>query len=264
MTSPPASAVAPAATLPTELFHFPLSHFNEKARWALDRKQVPHVRHALLPGPHRLKMNRLSGQGQVPVLRCCGRVVAGSAAIIDHLEKEHPGPSLYPASPVERERALELQRWLDAEVGPAVRRARFAEMMADPGYFASHFTFDRGVLTRAAYRAFFPAVQLLMRRDLDLSRAAVERALETTERALDFVAAGGGDSDYLVGDVFTVADLAAASLLFPCVEPPGTVESPKPRAPVLEHWLARWVDHPGAEWVRMIYRRHRGPSSAAG
>src|SRR6059058_1859108 len=42
--------VAPMA-LPV-LWHFTVSHFNEKARWALDFKRVPHVRRALLPGFH--------------------------------------------------------------------------------------------------------------------------------------------------------------------------------------------------------------------
>ena len=31
------------------LWHFRISHFNEKARWALDWKRVPHVRRAVLP-----------------------------------------------------------------------------------------------------------------------------------------------------------------------------------------------------------------------
>jgi hypothetical protein len=36
----------PAAAVP-RLWHFPVSHFNEKVRWALDYKQVPHVRETL-------------------------------------------------------------------------------------------------------------------------------------------------------------------------------------------------------------------------
>jgi len=32
---------------PPALWHFPISHFNEKARWALDWKRIPHVRRAL-------------------------------------------------------------------------------------------------------------------------------------------------------------------------------------------------------------------------
>lgn len=61
-----------------ELLHFPVSHFNEKGRWALDYKGVPHVRTALLPGPHKLRVQRVSGQGRVPVLRDGETVIAGS------------------------------------------------------------------------------------------------------------------------------------------------------------------------------------------
>lgn len=243
-----------------ELFHFALSHFNEKARWALDRKNIPHRRRALLPGLHRVTTMRVSGQGQVPVLRCCGEVVAGSSQIIEHLEKAHPGPSLYPELAVERERALELQRWLDTEVGPAVRRARFGDMLADPSYFCLQFTFDRGLATRLAYRAIFPGVQLIMKRDMDLRLPAIDRALDATERALDFVAREGG-SGYLVGDAFSIADLAAAALLFPAVEPSGSHRSPEPHAPVLDRWLSRWSDHPGAQWVRDVYELERGVSA---
>src|SRR6266404_6322264 len=34
-------------TGPPVLWHFPISHYNEKARWALDWKGIPHVRRAL-------------------------------------------------------------------------------------------------------------------------------------------------------------------------------------------------------------------------
>ena len=45
-----------------ELLQFPYSHFNEKARWALDHKRVPHQRRNLLPGPHAVQLKRLTGQ----------------------------------------------------------------------------------------------------------------------------------------------------------------------------------------------------------
>jgi hypothetical protein len=40
-----------AAKTPT-LYHIEISHFNEKARWALDYKRVPHVRRAPPPLLH--------------------------------------------------------------------------------------------------------------------------------------------------------------------------------------------------------------------
>ncbi len=51
--------------------------------------------------------------------------------------------------------------------------------------------------------------------------------------------------------------LTCAALLMPCVsvaEWGGPVDAPTEKNRV---WLARWVDQPGAEWVREIYRRHR-------
>ena len=63
-----------------ELFHFQFSHYNEKARWALDLKGVSHERVSLLPGPHAPRMKRLTGRTQTPVLVNGEEVVAGSAA----------------------------------------------------------------------------------------------------------------------------------------------------------------------------------------
>ena len=37
------------AAKPTTLYHIEISHYNEKARWALDYKGVPHVRKAPPP-----------------------------------------------------------------------------------------------------------------------------------------------------------------------------------------------------------------------
>jgi glutathione S-transferase len=36
------------------LWHLEISHYNEKVRWALDYKSIPHVRKTPLPGLHGL------------------------------------------------------------------------------------------------------------------------------------------------------------------------------------------------------------------
>jgi glutathione S-transferase len=60
-----------------------------------------------------------------------------------------------------------------------------------------------------------------------------------------------------VGDEFCVADLTCAALLMPAVEV-GDLGGPASAGTDAEQaWLARWSDHPGAAWVREIYRRHR-------
>lgn len=76
------------------------------------------------------------------------------------------------------------------------------------------------------------------------------------------VCPGRQPDGYLVGNHFTVADLAAAALLAPAVVPPEfPYQPPLPMAPAFTRWLARWNAHPGAAWVRAMYARHRGSSA---
>jgi glutathione S-transferase len=242
-----------------ELFQFKVSHFNEKARWALDYKGIEHVRHSLLPGPQKPKMQKLSGQQQTPVLRWGSDVVAGSAAIIDFLERRVPDPPLYPGDVTSLRRALAAQARFDDEVGPAIRLAMFHELLAAPSYFVSMFTVGQPRLARVGYRAVFPLIRVLMRREMRITAENAAKALEATRRGLDFVAEESRTTGYLVDDAFSVADLTAASLLAPAVEiEPSPFDYPKPISPSLRAWWDRWRDHPGTSWVRLMYERHRG------
>jgi hypothetical protein len=49
------------------LWHFPISHFNEKVRWELDWKGVPHVRRALGTS-YLLRALWATGQPHLPIL----------------------------------------------------------------------------------------------------------------------------------------------------------------------------------------------------
>jgi glutathione S-transferase len=244
-----------------ELFQFKVSHFNEKARWALDFKGIEHVRHSLLPGPQKAKMQRLSGQQQTPVLRWGDDVVVGSAAIIDYLERRHPEPRLYPSDDATLRRAISVQARFDEEVGPAIRLAMFYDLLFDSGYFVSMFTSGQPLLARVGYRAIFPLVSVLMTRQMKITPENAEAALVETRRGLDFVVHESRATGYLAGDSFSVADLAAASLLAPAVEmDPSPFGYPKPYPARLRAWWDRWCEHPGVTWVRSMYERHRGPS----
>lgn len=248
-----------------ELLQFPFSHFNEKARWALAWKGIAHRRTNLLPGPHALTVLRLTGKTEVPVLRVGTEIVGGSARIIDELERRVPTPALYPSDASERSRALEVQQWFDDEVGPMVRRALFAVMLDTPGYVCGMFAGHRSVAVRASYRASFPLVSVVMKRSMGITDAAsIERAGLATEEAFDYVARHAGPSGYLVGDTFTVADLAAAALLAPVVDVAHPdMHKPTPRPAAMQAVLDRWAEHPGAAWVQEQYRRNRPAAGTA-
>jgi glutathione S-transferase len=202
-----------------------------------------------------------SGQRSVPVLRDDGQVVTGSAAIIDHLEQSRPQPPLYPADPADRSRALELQRWFDEEVGVPLRAAFYFELLPDTDLPAT-FSGCAGHVARALYRAIFPAVRAAMRRDMDITIERAERGLKRSREAFDLVAKQSAATGYLIGDRFSVADLTAAAILSPAVLPPEFPYLPHLTAGgAFDRWQARWRNHPGAGWVREIYRRHRGISA---
>jgi glutathione S-transferase len=59
---------------------------------------------------------------EAELLQDAGRIIQGSSAIIDYVDEHSPEPPLTPADPSERQRTLELERWLDCEFGERVRR----------------------------------------------------------------------------------------------------------------------------------------------
>lgn len=242
------------------LYQFLASHFNEKVRWALEYKQVPHERISLLPGPHMLRAKRLSGQTQTPILVDGSKVVAGSAHIIEHLERRFPEPALYPTAAGEREEALRVQSEFDAEVGPAVRLAKFFEVL-DADFAIDTFCREASASARAVYRAAFPVIQRVMKAKMKIDAGNAERARERVRAAFDFLAERSTAGDHLVGDRFTVADLACAALMMPAVDVSAWGGPPEGRSTKTDAWFARWADHPGAEWVRGTYRNYRAARS---
>jgi glutathione S-transferase len=251
-----------SATLPLELWQFRLSMYPEKARWALDYKGLPHVRRSLLPGPHIAMLVPRFRQKAMPILTQGDTVVKGSAAIMDHLEREFPQIPLYPSDPALRTRALELQTWFD-NAGVHVRRAFFRDFLPSGAYAADLFSTGYPALVRMLYRTAFPATRVVMKLDMQITDRRADEGLRRTQEALDIVIKNRGPQGYLVGDQFSVADLAAAVILQPVALPDEyPVVFPQPYPPGVEKWLARWTAHPGTDWVREMYRRHRGPSTA--
>ena len=81
---------------PTLLYQFALSHYCEKARWALDIKGVPYQLINLIPGPHLFTTKKLAKQSSVPILSHQGKIIQDSTNIIDYLDEKFPSKPLNP------------------------------------------------------------------------------------------------------------------------------------------------------------------------
>lgn len=240
------------------LHHFLFSHYNEKARWALAYKQLPHRRVGVIPGPHVKAMRKLSGQTATPVLVVDDEVIAGSAALIDRLETLYPEPALYPPEGPEREQALAWQARLDDQLGPDTRSIVWGVLLENPGYAARLFGHDLNAVLK-----FFYGKLLARARDgiVKVNRVTpknIARARQEVAVLLDEIAAAVSRSGYLVGDRFSVADLTAASLLSPLLWlEHADMRRPEPLPPALQALLEEYASHPAAEWAQNMFNQHR-------
>ena len=83
------------------LYRAPFSTNVERVALALAHKGLA-VDSVVIDYADRSEVERVSGQGLVPVIERDGEVVADSVAILEWLEDRHPEPPLYPADPARR------------------------------------------------------------------------------------------------------------------------------------------------------------------
>jgi glutathione S-transferase len=244
------------------LWHLKVSHYNEKVRWALDYKRVPHVRRAEMPGRHRATAQRLTGGRTFPVLVLDGAAIGDSSRIIEALERRHPEPPLYPADPMARARALEIEDFFDEELGPYARRLALNAMLPDPELLLGAFAPDLSSGRRLTARATYPLVRRRVASDFDIDHEGIETAWAKLRAAGARFRSELGPSGYLVGGGFTVADLTVAALVSPLVAPEQfPYPQPQRRHPRLAEVRAALAEEGLAEWAREMYARHRGRSA---
>ncbi len=252
-------------SLPT-LWHIEISHYSEKARWALAYKDVEHRRHAPLPGAHipvALFLTR-GAHKTFPIIQLDGRTVGDSTAAIAALEERFPEPPLYPADPEQRRRALALEDFFDEELGPHVRLLGFHALRDDPERFKALIErtapapLAKVAGPAAAYARTYSNLRFKVSdpQAAALARAKILAALDRLEEELD-------GNEYLIGDTFTVADLTAAALLNPIVLPDeGPIPNDEPGARGIEEFRLPLKERDGFKWVEEMFRRHRSPALA--
>ncbi len=244
------------------LWHIPLSHFNEKVRWTLDYKRIPH-RRRVLGADYLIRAWRATGRGTLPILFLDGRAIGDSTHIIAALEERHPEPPLYPADAAARQRALTLEDHFDEGLGPALRAAIVTPLFRnDPDVALRVLTTG---MPAKAYQNLRPLMRIFpafyrFRHKINDAQLEADRA--TVNAALDRIEEERQGRAYLVGDAFTVADLTAAAMLGALLQPPEiqyplSVELP----PYLQSYRATLLRHPAMQWAADIYRLHRGRSA---
>ncbi len=243
------------------LITIPISHYCEKARWALARAGLPYREERHVQGIHRLAARRAGGGATVPVLVTPDGSIGESAQILEWVDtRTPPERRLLPADAGERAEVQQLCARFDQQLGPQSRRLIYVHMLADRS-LAMRFN-NEGVprWEDRAMRVGFPVLERIIRSALDI-RPGVEADDEAAVwREFDFAAGLLADGRaHLCGERFSAADLTFASLAAAVIVPPAYgVRLPQPRdmqAPTAS-LVQRAREHPAGAYALSLFQ-HR-------
>jgi|GEM_PF-5394811 len=184
-----------------KLYEFAISHYCEKVRWALDYKGIDYETKVLAPGPSAPLIYFVSGGTTVPVIDDNGRRMNESADIIEHLEHNHPGPSIYPEDAAERKRALELVAEFDKHLGHDVRRVAYWYILPDAGKTRELLTTGLAGWRGRAYGAISGVMGSVIRRNYRINEKGFERSNQRVMDTLALIERERDGREYLVGSL---------------------------------------------------------------
>ena len=242
-----------------KLYIFPISHYCEKARWALDYLNVDYDLHCVAPGVHADLATKLgTKETSLPILVSDKGAIQGSQEIIEWAENHScNGRSL---TPVDLPTALDIESRLNEVLGVHVRRMYYSEALVEHPQtvlpmFADYLADEDAQFVRDAWE--FIAAAMVERMDLGADQGQESRHIVLEH--LDWLDALLDDGrSYLVGECFSRVDLGAAALLAPLVmAPEHPTYSGLQVPPRIAQDITDWQQRPVSQYVASMYRQHR-------
>ena len=243
------------------LVTIPISHYCEKARWALERAGVPYREERHVQGIHRIAARRAGGGATVPVLVTPDGVLGESEEILAWIDQRTRSElRLFPDDPAERADVERLCRRFDEVLGPRGRRLMYVHTLAEPKLMLPFNNQGVPPWEDRTLRLGWPLAVRWVRRELGI-RPGIEAEDEAAIwRELDFVAELLTDHKHLCGERFGAADLTFAALSASIVVPP-VYGVPLPQPDVLPAHMAALVErareHPAGRYALALFAERR-------
>jgi glutathione S-transferase len=247
---------------PDVLITIPISHFCEKARWALDRSGISYVERPHLQVFHWAAVRRAGGGKTAPVLVRGDRVLADSAEIVEEASAEAPPERrLFPDDPGAAAEVRDLQRDFDTNLGPHGRRWMYHGLRERRDLAIDYGCTGVPAWQRRALPLVYPVAIRVINRVLEITPSTAAQSGAEVHRIFDEVGERLGDGrPYLCGERFTAADLTfsalAASVLMPPeygVPLPQPEELPEPMATTVRELRT----HPAGAHAMAMFRNER-------
>lgn len=238
------------------LYQFPISHYCEKIRWALDYKGLEYQAKNLFPGLHLRTTKKMAPKTYVPILMDQGEQVQNSHVILNYLDEQYPEKLLSPKDSSLLEKALEWEKYCDIEIGVHVRRFGYHYLLSEPKTVIPFFTQGGPWWGPIFFKIFFSKLEPIMRKVMSIDEAGAKKSEEKIQQAIDKLHAEYEQREFLVGEQFGRADLAAASLLAPLIMPQGYgLDWPDTMPEELQAFVTK--NEAKLEKFRQLYRDYR-------
>jgi glutathione S-transferase len=244
------------------LITIPISHYCEKARWALDRAGIAYRERAHLQVIHWIFVARAGGRKTAPVLVWGDRVFADSAEIVEEASaRAQPDRALFPDDPVAATEVRGLQRDYDKFLGLEGRRWMYFNLRGRRDIAMAYACTGVPAWQRRGLPLLYPLAARIIDRYLGITLASAERAEDEVNAVFDRVAERLGDGrPYLCGERFSAADLTFASLAAPLLMPPEYgVPLPQPYElpPAMAAKVREFRTHPAGAHALKMFREER-------
>lgn len=237
------------------LYTFPISHFSEKARWALDLAAFPYTENKCIPGEHVQILKPLVKDTYVPVLQTSDSIIQGSSEILSFVEEKAFGRKA-------KEEEIIAEKSIDESIGKSLQTILYFFILDQPKLVGKLFLpTPSSKKEEGIAPPHYEMISLFLKRRYRITEknvTLVKQVFETKCQELDRIYAN--QKSYLGGN-FGRVDLTVASLLACLAEPTECPATPWFQSVTMPEAFDEWKKNLRLEtlWekVRDFYREFR-------
>ncbi len=245
-----------------KLYQFPISHYCEKSRWALEFKKADFQLINVPPGLHKLMIKRKFPSAKspitVPLLIAGEQVIQGSGPIISFIDERIPEKQLGFTDRQLQKETIELEVFLDDTIGCLLRSIAYNILLNNRKNLIAFWSQGGPFYTRAWLTLAFPYLARVVERMYKAGHADVAKHIGLFNAGMDRLDKLCESMPFLIGDRFSRADLTMAAILAPLNFPKEhPYPNPVPLPDEFQRFRQEHSQRPALRRVAAIYREFR-------
>lgn len=209
-----------------KLIIFPISHYCEKAKWALEYVDIQYIEECYAPGLHRFIFTIKNIKGySVPILIYKEKdenifLISSSKIVLYANLNSKNNNKLLPDDDKMIQEISELENLFDSKLGPATRQLFYYYVLDNKHLSLKLFTIGISKKQKTFLKYNYFIVKNIMKQYMDISEYGIIKATNIIDEIFKIIETKLSDGrHYLVGNNFSIADITFASLASPILLP---------------------------------------------